>query len=136
MVVFILGCGQSYVSKTADFANRVKAVANPDELQAWATNLIAKSSATNGTLTGPLIPNKDIDVPKWTGLIYKQEGQPEFVTIKKNGPGDPDPYVEIVYGDGFGHLGILVGYPTLKCTNDNNFYYLAWKPGIYFCSGP
>jgi hypothetical protein len=127
------GCGQGYVKTTEEFAEKVKRVANPDELQAWATNLIATTrSADGGTEAGVIRSN----VPAWVGTVEEDDPGDVRIVGLTNGGGNPDACVEIIYGGGFGHYGIDIGYPTLIASSNENYYVLPWKPGIHFWDGP
>ena len=122
------GCELGYVKDTAKFAGRVKSVANPDELQAWATNLIAKTEITAST---PLAV-KQADIPKALRGLYEYPPDADIV-----GPvGSTASYVEIWYGSGSGHLGLYIGDSTLAMTSSKTHYIVPWKPGVYFWSGP
>ncbi len=127
-VALAVGCGQGYIKQTEQFAAQVKSVVNPDELQAWATNLIAKSSVTNGGSADV----KQEDIPSYVRGIYTND-PPEFVEVITSDAGS---YVLVAYGGGFGHWGLYVGYPTLVEKSSQNFYVVQWKPGIYFWNGP
>jgi len=126
ILVLIVGCGQGYVEQTDKFAAQVKSSVNPDELQSWATNLIAKTpvSSPGGV--------EEKDVPNYVRAIYKDD-PPEFVEIQH---GDGGSYVQIAYGSGFGHWGLYVGFTNLEMKSDENFYVVQWKPGIFFWNGP
>jgi hypothetical protein len=125
MLTLVAGCGSGHVRQ---FAAQVKSVVNPDELQSWATNLIAKTSVTNGSS----VDVRQEDIPSFVRGIYKDD-PPEFVEVVT---GDGGPCVLVAYGGGFGHWGLHVGYPSLVEKSDQNFYVAQWKPGIYFWNGP
>ncbi len=125
-IVYVSGC----TDETAKFEAQVKATVNPDELQAWATNMISKASfhGRDSWMVG------QSDIPKWVGLIYKDEGDPGEVTVERSSEGD---FVQILYGGGFGHWGLAVGSPTLVLTtNGESGFQHLWKPGIYFWGSP
>ncbi len=118
----LFGCKPGYVKITEEFATTVKSTVNPEELQSWATNVL---STTSG--------DADItNVPSFIVSIYKDD-RPEWAVIQHNNNGR---YVEIVYGSGFGHWGLDVGYTNLNMKSDDRSYVLPWKPGIYFWSSP
>ena len=123
VVVFGFGC----TKETERFETEIRATVNPDELQAWATNLIATASFH----AGDSVVVKQSDIPKWVGLVYKDQGDPGEVTVERSSEGL---YVQILYGGGFGHWGLDIGYPTLVLTNHDSCYSHPWKPGIYFWS--
>lgn len=128
IVAFVAGCGSGYVKRTDKFANRVKGVVNSDELQAWATNLIANTPNV-GAKT--IVNVKREDIPNYIQAIYGE--YPEGVEVQSSESG---PCVVICYGSGFGHWGLYVGPPSFHEESDNNFYVVQWKPGIYFWDGP
>jgi hypothetical protein len=121
LVVYSTGC----TKETDDFEARVKATVNPDELQAWATNVIAKTSFRG---SDSVVVN-EADIPKSVGLIYKSDGDLGRVTVERSSAGD---YVQLWYGGGFGHWGLIIGYPTLVLTNHDSCYCHPWTEGIYF----
>ena len=129
----VAGCGKAYVKETEQFAAKVKSLVKPDELQAWATNLIANARSRDGESS---VGVKAADIPKWVGMIYKDDGDPGRVSIEglSNGVGTTNSCVEILFGGGFGHWGIDVGYPSLAATTTGSCYVLPWKPGIFFWS--
>src|SRR6185295_16122010 len=90
LLVAGVGCGPSYVKDTERFASRVKSVTKPDELQAWATNLIAKTTITSST---PVEVNQ-ADIPN--SLRTLSEGPP-FAFIE-GATGSKPAYVAIAYG--------------------------------------
>jgi hypothetical protein len=125
----LAGCGQGYVQRTERFAEQVKRVVNPDELQAWATNLLTKTPVPSLNQFGDVART---NVPNYVLSIYKDD-PPEEVEIHS---GDSGPYVQIIYGSGFGHWGLYVGFTNLDMISDERFYVLPWQPGIYFWDGP
>ena len=127
IVTVVVGCGQGYVKQTEQFAAQVKSVVNPDELQAWATNLIAKTSVTDGRS----VDVKQEDIPNFVRGIYTND-PPEFVEVIGRKEGS---FVLIAYGGGFGHWGLYVGNPAFKEKSSQNCYVVQWKPGIYFWNG-
>jgi hypothetical protein len=127
IAVLAVGCGSGYVKQTEKFAKRVKSVVSPDELQAWATNLITKTPVV-GRQT---VDIKKADIPEYIRAIYNE--YPEDVEIVGS---DAGTYVQICYGSGFGHWGLYVGDPSLKQESNKQFYVVPWKPGIYFWNGP
>jgi hypothetical protein len=127
----VILCGQGCVKEKERFATKVKSVTKPEELQTWATNLIATAKSINDESS---VPVKQSDIPQWIGLIYKEEGDPGYVTVEglESGVGNSNSFVQILYGGGFGHRGLAVGYTTLVLKNHDSCASLAWKPGIYF----
>lgn len=128
IAVVVVGCSPGYVKQTEEFAARVKGVVNPEDLQTWATNLIAMTPTGNRKT---LVDVKETDVPPYVRAIYKES--PPDVYIARGGD---NPYVLICYGSGFGHWGLYVGDPTLRQESNERFYVVSWKPGIYFWNGP
>lgn len=113
------------------FETKIKATVNPDELQAWATNLIAEVS----TRKGESFVVKQPDIPKWAGKIYEGQGEgvEGDVSVERS---DEGTYVRMIYGGGFGHWGLAVGDPKLVLTDTSSWHGRLWKPGIYFWSSP
>jgi hypothetical protein len=127
-IVFGGGCD----NPVEHFEKQVKTTVDPNEVQAWATNLIAKA----GTNVGDSISVRRADVPAWVESIYRKNGDLGDVTIERIGQDDPRMYVQICYGGGFGHWGLIVGPPTLILGNPNTGHNRLWKPGIYFWDSP
>ena len=140
IIVLAAGCEPDYVKDTNQFAECIKAVVKPEEVQEWATNLIAKYRYSNG-ITGIIV--KEADVPNWVRMVYKDAGGPEQVSIQ---PGTIDrgnePWVDIMYHPEIGRCGIEVGAPTFptaplpKPPLSQGTYRLQWKPGVYFWLNP
>ena len=119
----LVGCGEGYVKQTDRFATKVKSVVNPDELQAWATNVIAKTPAKNGDTS---VDPEATGIPK--GLLKLSEIPPDVWVSRECG----DACVVVGYGSGLGHLGLYVGDKSLKAESDQHIYVVPWQPGIYF----
>jgi hypothetical protein len=129
LVVIVAGYGQGYVERTQQFATQVKRVVNPDELQAWATNLIAKTPSGNRNAgMNPRVAG----IPKGFLDFYEDQPTPDvWVSV-----GDGGACVVICYGSGFGHWGLYVGDKSSKQESTQQFYVVPWQPGIYFWDGP
>ena len=127
LAFFVAGCGQGYVERTEQFSKRVKGVVNPDELQAWATNVIATTPAKRGDTS---VNPKATGFPK--GLLSLFDYPPD-VWVARN---DGDAYVVICYGSGMGHIGLYVGDKSFRTESDQQIYVVQWQPGVYFCDGP
>ena len=118
-----MGCGQSYVEVTERFATQVKSAVNPDELQTWATNLIARTSPKSYDRA---INAKAAGIPK--GLLGLSDYPPDVWVS----PSQDDSYVTIGYGDRMEHIGLYVGDKSFKAESDKLIYVVPWEPGIYF----
>jgi hypothetical protein len=127
LAIYVAGCKPGHVRRTEEFATRVRSVVNPGDLQAWATNLIAKTPFQGHDS----LEIKPTDVPRSVYAIYGED--PEMVFLQHSDTGD---YVEIWFGGGFGHWGIDVGPSSFKGIENPKFHVVPWKPGIYFWSGP
>jgi len=123
-----VGCSLGYVKRTEEFATQVKSVVNPDELQAWATNLIA---TTPIAAREKWVDVKETDVPSYVRTIYRE--YPPDVYISNCGD---NPYVLICQGSGIGHWGLYVGNPDWRQESSEQFYVVPWKPEIYFWNSP
>ena len=120
----MVGCGQGYVKQTERFAAQIKSTVNAEELQAWATNLIAKTPLKNGDTS---VNPKATGIPK--GLLGLSNQEPD-VWVSRNG-GDVN--IVVGYGNGdLGHLGLYVGNKSFKVESDQQIYVVPWQPGIYF----
>jgi hypothetical protein len=120
-------CAFGCAKETEKFEKKIKATVNPDELQAWATNVIATAHFHGGDS----VVIKESDIPKWVGSIYKKQGDPGKVTVERS---TEHSYVQVSYGSGFGHWGLAIGDSTLVLTNHDSCLSHPWKPGIYFWS--
>jgi hypothetical protein len=127
LAIFVASCGQGYVERTKQFSKQVKSVVNPDELQAWATNVILTTPAKNGDTS---VNPKATGIPK--GLLGLS-GYPPDVWIARS---DGEAYVVICYGSGMGHIGLYVGDKSFRTESDQQIYVVPWQPGVYFCDGP
>lgn len=123
LATFVTGCGQSYVDRTDQFSMRVKSVVNPDELQAWATNLIAQTPATNRDVS---VSPKATGTPK--GLLGISDDPPDVYVSRDSGGG----YIVVSFGDFLDHIGLYVGDKSFKAKSDQQIYVVSWQPGIYF----
>ena len=123
LAILIEGCGQSYVERTDQLSKRVKSVVNPDELQAWATNVIAMTPAKNGD--NPVYPNTK-GIPK--GLLGVSDYPPDVCVYHDAGGA----YVVVSYGDFLDHIGLYVGDKSFKAESDQQIYVVPWQSGIYF----
>jgi hypothetical protein len=128
--ICIGGCEPGYIKRTEKFADRVKSTVNPDELQAWATNLLIASP--NADPRTP-ITVKEADIPPFIRAISTNQVPDVEISGGKDGFRKS---VTVWYGSGFGHWGLEIGFPTLVLTNSETHYFVQWKPGIYFWSGP
>ena len=123
LATFVTGCGQSYIERTEQFSKRVKSVVNPDELQAWATNVIATMPAKNGDTS---VNPKATGIPK--GLLGISDDPPDVFVSRDSGGG----YVVVSFGDFLDDIGIYVGDKSFKAESDQQIYVVRWQPGIYF----
>jgi hypothetical protein len=122
------GCEPGYVKSTTQFAARVKSVVSPEELQAWATNLIAKTTIP---ASAP-VEVKQADIPNALRGLYEYPPDADIVGL----PGSTTAHVEIWYGSGSGHWGLYIGDSTLVMSSSKTHYIVPWKSGVYFWSGP
>ena len=124
IIIVSVGCRQAYVKETEIFATRVKNIVNPNELQAWATNLIARTLTND---PGEIVIVKESEIPKSIRAI--DVGTSPQVWI------NPRDSVQIMYGDGFHHWGLIVGTSGFTGKGYEHLYMLRWEPGIFFWSG-
>ena len=129
LTVIVASCGQGYVERTQQFAAQVKRVVNADELQTWATNLIAKTP--NGNRDAGMNPEA-AGIPKGFLGFYEDQPTPDVWVSDA----DAGAYVVICYGSGFGHWGLYVGDKSFKQESTQQFYVVPWQAGIYFFDGP
>ena len=123
LTVILVGCGQGYVKQTDRFAAQVRSIVSPDELQAWATNVIAKTPPKDGESS---FNPKGTGIPK--GLLGLSDYPPD-VWVSRSGT---NVCVTVGYGSGLGHLGLYVGDKSFKTESDQQIYVVPWQPGIYF----
>ena len=126
IAVLVVGCTSGCDREVEKFQTKVKATIDPIELQAWATNLIASANFGGGNI----IAFKQADIPAWVGSFYQDRGDRGQVTIERSRIDDPDIVVQIMYGGGFGHWGLVIGYPTMTSTNHDSCHSYLWKPGV------
>lgn len=129
VVVFLLlglvSCKPVWETRTPKFAEDVKAVVNPNELQKWALNEI-KNKPPN---TGDMERISEDRIPTYIRNLSSQ-GSPFEFAIYKKASSETEDSVELYWGGGFGHWGIRVGSPTFR--PEGGDYFIKWKPGIYF----
>ena len=120
-IVFILifaGCDPIYKTRLPKFAEDVKAVVNPTNLQGWAVEMMRTNSGSEFSLNNTNVP---LEVRN-----LNSQGSPfQWAFYDSN-------CVCLVWGSGFGHWGIRVGSQSFKPDDTNWNYYIEWKPGIYF----
>jgi hypothetical protein len=120
----LVGCGQGYVKQTERFARQIASTVNAEQLQSWATNVIAKTTVQNDDTS---VNPKATGIPK--GLLGISDQEPDVWVSRTGG----NVYVVIGYGDGgLGHLGLYVGDKSFKAQSDKQIYVVPWQPGIYF----
>jgi hypothetical protein len=124
----LVGCEPGYIRHTEKFAAQVKSVVNPDELQAWATNLIAETPALELHERRYL---EQAEIPDYIRAIDKDQ-IPDVEIVNW---GDAV-IVQIWFGGGFGHWGLYVASPEWTRKSSETHYIVEWKPGIYFWNGP
>jgi len=104
---------------TARFAKHVKKTISAATLQTWATNYL--STASDGPTTNLNLPD--------TVLRISSEQQPRtWAGCSDSGV----KYLELMYGGGFGHWGLVVGPTNFIFNPTSDLYVLGWVPGIYF----
>jgi hypothetical protein len=114
-----------YKTRTPRFAEEVKKVADPLELQQWAMTILqdTQQSASSAAISKEKVP---------VGIRnLVSDGSPLQYAFCQAGS-VRDRTVWIVWGGGFRHRGIRVGAPSFKVSPDDDNYYIEWKPGIYF----
>ncbi len=114
-----------YKTRTPRFANAVKKVADPQQLQQWALAVIRdkeKAAALSDEIPLDAVPASIRNLRGWPiqyARCYAGHAQ--------------DPSVWLVWGGGFGHWGMRVGSPAFKIVPEpDDNYYIEWQPGIYF----
>jgi hypothetical protein len=113
----------SYQARLPTFANEIKKIIDPHELQQWAVAKLNKAKTDSYEI--PID-----DVPEALRNMHSKGLGPEgaFYVI---GDLPRDSFIEIIWGGGFGHWGIAVGAPSFEKPNGTNRY-LEWIPGVYF----
>jgi hypothetical protein len=103
-----------------------KRVITGDELQTWATNLLARyPQETEFSLSDPRAPQQlrgyaPMLHPDVYVHIYDDTNQP--------------PYVQVAWGSGFlGHAGFYIGSTNFVISGEHIH---VWQPGVYFYGSP
>lgn len=106
------------------FADEVKHVINPNDLQQWAILTLSKADTNSSE-----IPLKDVPAPiqeiKFDGCTIEMA----FFDIS---PKSKNNCIHLMWEGGFGHWGIDVGAPSFEQPNDDHNNYVKWIPGVYF----
>ena len=113
-----------YKTRTPRFAEEVKKVADPSELQRWAVATLQETSQAGSSHE---IPRDKVPV----GIRNLTSDGSPFQDAFCDAGSAQDRTVWLVWGGGFGHWGIRVGTSSFRVSPDDN-YYIEWKPGIYF----
>jgi hypothetical protein len=117
LALSITACRPIYETRTPKFAEDVKKVVDPAELQKWAATIMAEQKSDKWELPKESVP------ASIRGL--SSEGSPfQWASREQD-------CVRLVWGGGFGHWGVLVGSNSFRAPQDGT-YYIEWKPGIYF----
>jgi hypothetical protein len=112
-----------YKTRLPQFADEVKAIIDPQELQKWAVINLGKINSGSQEISLK-------DVPESIRNL-KSNGSPLEYATAEIGTSPKDRYIALMWGGGFGHWGIDVGAATFEQPADDNFY-IKWAPGIYF----
>lgn len=121
--LFLGSCFYRWFSVEWRFAHveqNVRKAISPDQLQNWATNLIAKQRSGN---LQDQIPKVLLNIWTRPPSLFIHEG-----LTNEQGLGYPA-HVQLAWGSGImGHKGLEIGptnYVSLRLGNQ-------WKPGVYF----
>ena len=118
-----------------DLAEDVKRSVNPSELQNWAVAILEEAQKTNS------FPKISIAADDSITQIPMEKLPASIRNLESNGVSFSDATIEdenrsvfLWCGGPMGHWGIRVGSPTFKVVPEpgEHFYYIEWKPGIYF----
>ena len=114
-----------YMTRKPRFAEKVKKVADPLELQQWAMTVLrdTQQSASSTQISEEKVP---------VGIRNLMSDGSPLQYAFCDGAAVSDRTIWLVWGGGFGHWGIRVGAPSFKVSPDDDNYYIEWKPGIYF----
>jgi hypothetical protein len=106
------------------FANHIKEVIDPHELQKWAVSTLAKSNSNSSE-----IPLKEIPEPI---RILRNDGSPLQMAFSQLTTSPKDSCVMLAWGGGLGHWGIDIGAPSFEQPHNDTCVYIKWIPGVYF----
>jgi hypothetical protein len=112
-------------TRTTNFLDRVKYRVSADKLREWAIGCITEPTPTEGPGGCFLAPSRvpgfvrELDPPHAPVVIVAPN--PREATLK--------PYVQLVWGGGWGKWGLIVGSPDFRPPPD--WFYVEWEPGIY-----
>jgi hypothetical protein len=118
-----------------DLAEDVKSSVNPSELQNWAVAILEEAQKTNS------FPKISVAADVSTTQIPMEKVPASIRNLESNGSHFDDSTIEddnrsvfLWCGGPMGHWGMRVGSPTFKVVPEpgEHFYYIEWKPGIYF----
>ena len=119
--LLLQGCADPYPQFPV-FVREVKAAVQPEELRAWAVQVM------KGRAPGDFIDEREVlDAMKGIG------GKGPHSVFVARTEGGRNNAVDLCWGSGFGHWGLIVGEMDFVITSDDPKHRVtAWVPGIYF----
>jgi hypothetical protein len=121
MVVAYFILNSRFLTFEKGFLETVERRVDPDLLQKWAIERLALHQATNATVQIP-----STELPSFVVRI-RPSGAPAALISELDG----HRFVELVWGGGFGHWGLIIGPPNFEVPEQKGYTILKWKPGIY-----
>jgi hypothetical protein len=128
MAIIYTSCKPIYKTRTPLFAEDVKRVISADALQQWAVDTMADlRRKTNAVVQ----LDRDL-VPKAIECLNSQGSPFQWADYYEGNPDAHESRIMLVWGDGFGHWGIIVGGAAFRLTKESDLFFIEWKPGVYF----
>ena len=125
VAVVILNWKPIYKTRTPRFAEEVKKVMDPAELQQWAMAILGETAQSNSIVE---IPTDRIPA----GIRHLMSDGSPLQYVHCDAGSDQNRSVRLIWGGGFGWWGIRVGDSSFRASPEDENYYIEWKPGIYF----
>lgn len=108
-----------YISYMCGFTTRMKHKINIEDLRSWAVGLLNRDNSNYRILSQS----------SWPSFVRQLQCSQVLISNRVNSGAR---FVQLEFGGGFAHYGLIVGSQTLTMSSDRNLYVEVWHPGVYF----
>lgn len=109
------------------FHHEIEGKISPNELYSWASGVRTRFAKQDEVV---MLPAQEI--PGFLKILWSHRTPSILVSPLS----ETNLIVDIYYGGGFGHWGLIVGHENLRMTSDGELIFAQIAPGIYAYSGP